>query len=152
MIAAQVADVGHLVAGPTGRGVSWRAGGTDLETGVDCKYLAWLALRECGKDVPWHSLVGGTDLSDAAMEAFCEAQAALWSRIPEAVALGDLIVSRTAGDGGGLHMSVLVDEPARRVLTISRVAGAALLPLYALQGVERVMRFNGGRGTDQVVR
>lgn len=156
MSAPRAADVGHLVSGPAGRGVRWVAGGTDLETGVDCKYLAWLALKACGKDVPWHSLVGGDDLSDAAMEAFQRDQAELWRPAEEATELGDLVVSRQPGqDGcsdGGPHLSVLVDEGRRQVLTISRRAGAALLPVFALQGVEAVLRFHGGRQPAPVVR
>lgn len=144
-----VADVAHLVAGPAGRGVPWVAGGTDLERGVDCKYLAWLALEACGKDVPWHALVGGDDLSDAAMEAFREAQAELWTEVPEPAHLGDLVLS-TSEDGP--HLSVFIDERARRVLTTSKGTGSRILPCYALQGVTAVLRFHGGRRSDQVVR
>lgn len=145
----RVASVVHLIAGPDGRGVRYQAGGTDLATGVDCKALAWHALQACGKDVPWHSLVGGDDLSEEAMEGYFASQEELWEEVPEANQLGDLVVSLTES---GPHFSVLVDAPARKVITIGAAMApgadpaanlAHLAPLWAIQSRLRVMRFRG---------
>lgn len=142
------AEVTHLIRGPTGIGVPYRAGGTDLAKGADCKYLAWEGLRACGIDVPWSSLIGGVDISESAMEDFFASQDELWEEVPEAERLGDVVVTECPT---GPHLAVLVDERAQKVLTTSLKTGARLLSLRTLGKPTSVRRFRGGRGARGVV-
>lgn len=120
----------------------WVAGGSSVETGLDCKGLAAIMVRRAGREFPGHPLLTdpaacfGAEATAAVSRFKAETEA--WEGVPEATLLGDMIVNM--GDTGP-HLSVLVDEKRALVITTMRDAGVRVLPRSAIRDVLEVMRF-----------
>lgn len=134
---------GDLVAGPAGTGVPWRAGGTDPATGLDCKGLVLLVLRRMGRAVPDHAVFGSADCSEGALERYLAEQEELWPLVPRAERLGDVVISSGSEWPHEPHLSVLVDDIRRLVLTSSRGRGVMAVPLAWVARIREARRYAG---------
>lgn len=142
-------DYADLVVGPEGRGVPFVAGSVDPSVGLDCKGVAWLALRRCGLDVPAHAILVEDRASDPdagaeAWSAYLAETEGSWAPVDRAERLGDLVASRSTVHPHGPHVSVLVDESRRLAISANRDSGVVVEHVDRIPRVEAVLRFVGG--------
>ncbi len=134
---------GDLVAGPEGKGTPFVAGGRDPTVGLDCRGVSYIAMRRAGMEIPQCPILGAEDIHGKGaqdyLDDYFDDTADGWEVVGAATQLGDLVLSRHAGSP---HVSVLVSENPRLVITSHEDRGVLVFPLEVITTVEKVLRWN----------
>lgn len=115
---------------------------------ANCRDLARMALERCGIPVAPYAFgdLGGVDTHEGELESYLERMGEEWVEVEAATKLGDVVVSSCAEEPFGPHVSVLVDEPGRLVLTTSQAHGSQAYPLGVIGAVRSALRWAGANG------
>jgi hypothetical protein len=136
-----------LVSGADGLGTPFIDGGRDPSEGLDCKSLALIAMRRCGKDLPELPLLGGASCEGEGarryLESYLNHGADSWREVAQGdlYELGDLILQELET---GPHASVVVELYPTKAITCVVGRGVVVVPVASMtfEGASRVMRWD----------
>ena len=108
-------------------GVPWKRFGLDPEEGLDCRGVVFVVLRELRIPVPRVSIapdqMEAGEVEDAELfDAYLREADRRWEEIAKVEKLGDILITESM-DHEGPHVSILVDETKRLVLTSTKKTG-----------------------------